>query len=678
MEEIRSFKEIESTIKNTYYNSVDNPVKNFMVPLLKRSKLYCRETYSFNAAIFSLLSEALVDMLKNNCQIQYIVGMEINEEHELAIEKGLEDEFGFIEKHLLNEFGNIEKFIEKLNSKYKKEQIKNRLDMLSLLISKGMLNIKVGIRYEHGKPLDPRWSKFHPKVMIFGDYENNIVVTTGSPNESEGGATRNEETFSVFKSWENGFEKWGNDHLNMFKEYWNNTSKNVKTIEISKLIESKILSKYNSRSKSKEEMINIEEDLNKLLDLEKKESIPEEPVIVNDKWIHQTKALNVFLEEKNGILEMATGTGKTRTAISILKELVKINKINGAIITTYGTDLLEQWYWELSDTLKDKFTLYRSFDKHHEEGDFLINQNNSILIISWNNLDRILGSLKKVNDKLIIVDEIHGLGSNSNIKKLKGMISPLEYKLGLSATPEREYDAEGNDFIEKEIGPVIFKFGLEDAIKKGILCEFDYIPLDFNLSPEDKGKLKAAHIRYNTKLKKGINPLQAHKELLMDLASVKKLSKNKIPIFESYLEDNRNILNRSIIFVETMEYGKLIQDLIINYTHDFHTYFGSDEKEKLEEFKLDKLDTLITCKKISQGVDIKSIQNIVLFTAPKAKIDTIQRIGRCLRINPLNPTKKAKVVDFIVSSYDPDKDESTDEKRKIWLTQVSSTRREMK
>ena len=61
-------------------------------------------------------------------------------------------------------------------------------------------------------------------------------------------------------------------------------------------------------------------------------------------WIHQDKAIDCFLREESGILEMATGTGKTRTAIRIMETLFRENKVDHILVLTYGNDLLEQWY----------------------------------------------------------------------------------------------------------------------------------------------------------------------------------------------------------------------------------------------------------------------------------------------------------------------------------------------
>jgi len=75
---------------------------------------------------------------------------------------------------------------------------------------------------------------------------------------------------------------------------------------------------------------------------------------------------------------------------------------------------------------------------------------------------------------------------------------------------------------------------------------------------------------------------------------------------------------------------------------------------------------------------VRSTNHIVLFSAARARLETIQRIGRCLRIDPTNPNKRAVVVDFIrTDKSDQEKDiPSADEERRAWLTQLAQTRRD--
>jgi len=87
---------------------------------------------------------------------------------------------------------------------------------------------------------------------------------------------------------------------------------------------------------------------------------------------------------------------------------------------------------------------------------------------------------------------------------------------------------------------------------------------------------------------------------------------------------------------------------------------------------------LITCKKISEGVDIKSVKNIILFSSDRSKLVTTQRIGRSLRTNPADPEKRANVIDFININPDIDSDgaePNADMNRRDWLTRLSEVRR---
>ena len=121
-------------------------------------------------------------------------------------------------------------------------------------------------------------------------------------------------------------------------------------------------------------------------------------------------------------------------------------------------------------------------------------------------------------------------------------------------------------------------------------------------------------------------------------------------MFTEYLRNNPNILDNCIIFVETKDYGLKVQKIIFDFIDHFHTYYGEDDESKLREFAEGKLSTLITSRAISEGIDIQSIKNIILFTAPRSQGRTVQRIGRALRKNPADPGKKANIIDFVVQS----------------------------
>jgi superfamily II DNA or RNA helicase len=319
---------------------------------------------------------------------------------------------------------------------------------------------------------------------------------------------------------------------------------------------------------------------------------------------------------------------------------------------------------------------------------------------------------------LLIVDEIHNIGSEQNVIKMNisendkkyltsdatdvpltkpefaGIMNQYKkfyYRLGLSATPFSDFDDERNQFIINSFmqHPVIinktpdwkikiikekkiFYFGLEDAIKKGILCPFEYIPLKYKPSVQDLEERKRVLKVWSLKVKNGEASPEAP---YIMAANVLKASRNKIPVFKKYLNKcSKKILKRCIIFVQTTDYGKDICNLINGYTKDYHEFFSDDEKENLVEFGIGNLEVLITCHMISEGVDIKSVSNIVLFSSDRQQLETIQRIGRALRTDPSNPSKISKVIDFVY--LEEDKSDSADKIRMEWLSYLAKIRPE--
>jgi superfamily II DNA or RNA helicase len=167
--------------------------------------------------------------------------------------------------------------------------------------------------------------------------------------------------------------------------------------------------------------------------------------------------------------------------------------------------------------------------------------------------------------------------------------------------------------------------------------------------------------------------------LYQEIARVRKLSTEKLAPFRRYVREHPEILERCLIFVETAEYGLHVQEILMERSVDFHTYYGDDERANLTRFGRGDLASLITCHRISEGIDIQSVNHVVLFASARARLETIQRLGRCLRIDPQNPEKRAGVIDFIrvddVDDVDPLTDPTTDFERMQWLSDLAATRR---
>lgn len=617
--------------------STSKLLEGFYVPALRESLTYDRGVGFFTSHWLRLAASGLAGLAANGGRARIIASPMLDAQDCAALAQGADARTDPALKQALDQaISDLEHNLET-----------DTLAALAWMIADGLLDFRIAI------PTADLDGDFHDKFGIFRDAAGDAVAFHGSPNDSER-AFRNYESISIYYSWVDAREASRvAAESARFDLLWSNGDLNLRVYPLPEAVKRNLVA-FTTR-------------------LPRPYAAPKGDA-AGERWRHQKDAAAAFLKARCGVLEMATGTGKTRTALSILNELKERDLITTTVIAAYGTDLLDQWYKEL--VKHTGLPVYRAYEQHRETQAFLNSPKGAVLLLSRANLDEVLVRLdQRLFDKgLLICDEVHGLGSPALVAALSGKLRKFAYRLGLSATPERTYDADGNRFIEQEIGPIIFRFGLEEAIKRGILCEFDYVPLPYVLSEEDKAAVRQAIKRYHAKSRAGEPaPIES---LYRDIARVRKLSQEKIEPFVTYVETDPSVLERCIIFVESAEYGALIQPILMRKRSDFHTYYQDDDRENLRRFARGQLECLLTCHRISEGIDIQSVNNIVLFASARARLETVQRLGRCLRVDPANPDKRARVVDFIEHKPD-DLDDPTgelgaDEEREAWFLALSA------
>jgi len=620
--------------------STNRLIECFYEPALSCSTAYDRGVGYFTSNWLRMAAKGLAIFAVNGGRARFIVSPHMSPEDWAALSQG---EAAKLDSKLREA---LEKVVDELPSALEE----HTLSVLAWMIADGLLELKIAI------PRQALDGDFHDKFGIFTDKVGDAVAFHGSQNDSFR-AFRNYESISIFYSWIDAREAARVvEHQARFQRLWDNQDLNVRAFALPEAIRLK-LARFRNQSVRP---YPVAED-------------PPSPSGILDLWRHQTEALEKFLAAGNGVLEMATGTGKTRTAFKILDELLERGQINTVVITMSGTDLLNQWY--KSAIANSYLAVFRHFGKWKEASSYLACQLPKVLLIARQQLNNVVPHLqgKDVDRALLVCDEVHGMGSPSMVRDLSGQLRRFRYRLGLSATPEREYDTDGNDFIAEEIGPIIFEFGLENAIRRGILCGFDYLALSYTLSDEDRIQTRQLIKRHHAKQAAG--ELVNDEALYRDIARVRKTTKEKIPPFESFLREQPELFKRCLIFVETAEFGKDVQELLMVAKIPYHTYFQMDESENLTRFAQGRLECLISCHRLSEGIDIQSVQNIVLFSSSRAKLETIQRLGRCLRTDPGNPGKRAHVLDFV--DFSGQKNESTeintaDIERYEWFTTMST------
>ena len=646
-------------IKSSYRSGRDNLGTDFFGKLIEHCVEYKRAAGYFSSTAFAYWAAGLPRIVRDsNIKFRLIISPELSADDLAALTSAVTvDEAGDCANHtVIDEY--LRKAIEFVDSPNSKSL---RLDLFAWLVKTSRLEIRLAVMTDpYGNAI------YHEKFGIFTLPDQHKVAFIGSANESRQAYERNGEYVVTFRDWVKEDVSRVEELDTEFEEAWDQRLPGVTLFAPSVSVLEQI-AKLSTGSGGGSPTGEIQ---------------PPQPTRPPP-WPHQQQAIDMFIQEKRGVLEMATGTGKTRTALEIAIALADKGEINSIIVATDGNDLLRQWQSEmlkLRQIMPSWRTVYRHYERNKERERFTLSPDNSCLVISRDELAPVLRGLSKAQKAsvLVIHDEVHGLGSPSKVAALSGLHKECTYVLGLSATPEREYDEEGTQFIESEIGPVIFRFELSDAIRAGILCPFDYVVLEYELTDGDRERIKKVWAMKAARKKEG-RPM-SDAELAIELSKVYKTAEMKPEVFSTYLQTNPDCLQAAIVFVETKAYGEQVLPLIQAKTTKYKTYYADDEVFHLDKFAKGNLDCLITCHKLSQGIDIPHLMTVILFSSARARLETIQRIGRCLRRDPNNPNKRALVVDFVASDAGQEEGEreSSDVARSRWLSELAQVEPEAK
>jgi len=618
-----------------YRTGLNNPIEDLYHPALRYCTDYWRAVGFFSSTALEVIGAPLGEFVARGGRMRLVTSVRLSEEDIRAIASGL-DRRQVCEQRLL----------EDIRSGFE-SPLGRGAYLLTSLLAAGRLEIRIALP-TRGAGI------YHEKVGIFLAADGDYVTFTGSSNESRTAFEANYECIDVFTSWKD--QERALPKREHFQHLWEGVAPGVEILSFPEAARRALLVKH-------QEAIDAHRSTH--------------PTKTAELWFHQREAVEIFLSKKIGVLEMATGTGKTRIALHLISILVS-KDVSSVIVAADGNDLLEQWakqLFSLAGIIQPRFRVLRHFGPNHDRESFELDPDNAILVLSRQSLAPALKRIPANTRRrlFLIHDEVHRLGSAGNVALLDGLADDVPYRLGLSATPDREYDQVGNSFIAKHIGPLIYRFELHDAIRRGVLCEFQYDPVEFELTLEDRQRQQAVFGQRSARAASG-NPM-SDEEFYMALSKVVKLSKAKLPLLASLVSAQPGILDRCIVFVEDREYGDQVAEIIHSVRHNYHTYYHDDDTEKLADFANGNIDCLLTCHRLSEGIDIRSLRSVILMSSNRARLETIQRMGRCLRRDPADPKKRARVIDF-VQRQTPGEPPNADQERKAWLLGLAATKTE--
>ena len=670
-------------LKACYENGDDNIGYDLIRPCLKECVSYRRGTAFFSSSSLKSYADALSHIVKDKVRIEILCSPVINDVSLLnVLNENLteEERLNTIQKYQ-------EHIIRKTIIKFQEDpdhRSQERSALLAYLIANDLLIIKTAIRKSEGWPnpwptedeVDKFAQLYHVKRGYFVFDDGKKIAFDGSFNETDSGLKHNTETANVYKNWQPNDEFRARNIIDRVDRDWEEKNPYLHIRPLSK----ELILLIKTSSPENRPRLTTDEPRRPREEPQITPVKPERNEEDLDKWRHKDEALQVFVEKRVGILAMATGTGKTSTAIKIANYLFTENLIDSVIITMVGNSLLHQWVGELSgDRLLAERIILKHFSEEKQIQAYLNSPTGKLLVVTSDQLSECIRLIEPTQAArtLIIYDEVHNMAAPVKQSDTQGLHSQFNYRLGLSATPDRgEFDEEGTAFLFEEIGPIIYTFDLKAAISRGILVEFDYKALIFKLTDEENKKISKIIASQN--LTGGNGKIKSEFEVKIAISAVKKQAENMLLSFRDYLTDSGlGCLERTIIFVHTKAYGDKITKIIsdLGFTK-YSTFYEDDNEINLKKLADNTIDCLITCHKLSQGIDIKSLNNVILFASSVGKLETSQRIGRVLRAENNNPTKRAFVLDFCVQDDGDEGNLKSDTKRMHWLTDLSKSKRE--
>jgi superfamily II DNA or RNA helicase len=657
--------------QGVYKSDQDNILEDFYFPALSVASSYDRAVGFFSASTISYAAQALSVFVKHGGQIRLILGAFSDPEDIEAVKEG------YRQKEIADKIG--EELLAMIRD-VSDELFQNRFDTLAWLVAHGRLEVKIALR-ERGM--------YHDKVGIIGDKAGDSIVFSGSANESTHALlpTYNYESINVFPSWKPELEDYYAPHIASFERLWRDESPATAVIDIPTAVREKLISTARKLQYTPDPEIEaaIAARVRQRIGNQPSttSSKPREPKTINGQPFkmrdHQIRALEAWKSEGDfqGTFDLATGAGKTITAIHAIVKMSEVIDGLACVIAVPYQNLADQWVdilsvfniypvrcyvsranWE--DKLKDVVHELRMGSRKFAA---------AVVVNRTLKTDAFQESLKRINGSrlLWIGDECH----HHTSKTYEGFLPEhARYRIGLSATPQHYMDEERNERLNEYYGKVVSRYTLKQAIEDEVLTPYVYRPHlvelteteadDFIALSEQIGKLAARQ-----KSDKSGSVGQQLTALLMRRARLVGAAANKMPALTDVVSGVEPSCHTLFYCgdgtVETdeedAEDGETTQRQIEAVSTLLHrqgwdlSRFTSRESRKyrdaiMENFRLGVIDAMVAIRCLDEGIDVPACSTAYILASSRDPRQFVQRRGRILRRSP--GKELATIHDFIV------------------------------
>lgn len=647
----------QGVVREGEYNTNDNDlIAEFYSPILGLAKTYDRSTGAFSVAGIKALAQPLVHFIRNAVDngtprpvMRIVASHEISDLDYDQIAGGYQKRYNTPEDRLVA-------ILQSLKNSSDQELLR-AVRNIGTMVQLGLLDIKVAI------PVEKLGGMYHRKIGIFTDFHGNSVTFEGSQNVSRSGdgSETNLEGFVTFCSDDPAILKFKSGHTKFFANLWDDKLENVRVRPLDKYPR-ELLASYG---------VPIEAIIQEI-------GAASLPVILPPPRECQREAVLGWVQNGyQGILDMCTGSGKSRAALLAL-DYLKDPPLT-ILVTGDLKDLVNQWAEnEITPQYgKNKVYIVRVSSEHGtrdelerkvwetmEEFKFYTKEGKRVFIVStiqsastewFRNLARRFGSSRLA----IVIDEVHHAGApgpTGEILKIQA-----DYKIGLSAT-WRRYDDDENgrleDYFKGKQGAVAYSYKLADGIEDGILSEYKYFLHPVPIEPDDLAELRKRLADYDNELRK-IDPslgIQSGDKVLQVLPSTKlprllelrnrwrnsvgrALAKTDVAL--QIVDTEAAGLKKCIIYCADREQLDRTSTLMGQRHYDLEPYDSQVPEETRRRIR-EKFGGrymgqpmfvgAIHC--LDEGIDLPALDSAILVASSRTEREWIQRRGRILRKYP--------------------------------------------
>lgn len=672
-------KDVKWSEDGTYTPQGEHTPIEFFNNALKNSVLFDIQLGYFNSAAIHVLASSFASFIKNGGLMRMAINQIVSKKDKDAIIDGFD---GGINAPLdLSDWNSVKESLDEYGEHF--------FRCLAYLIQERRIEIQII------KPASTSGIA-HTKRGQFIDEEGMVVGFSGSANFTLGGLFNNLENIDIFLSTspDTSIQKKLENNKTLFSNIMSRSEPDVEYLDVSNLEEA-IKTTFG------------DQDINDLLDVEEKlrkykikhssdiaaeadvEDLNQEPRFPYPSGPHeyQKLAYEKWMDAgKRGFFAMATGTGKTITSLNCLYNNYLQNGTYKAIILVPTIALVEQWQREC---FKFNFKNIVKISSKSQWQDYLSDiimtclldsdEQSYIILVTYasfvkKNVYNRLFELPR--ETMIIADEAHNMGSPSLVKIMPDI--PFEERIGLSATPDRKFDDEGNSAICSFFGITeknyTFVYTMKEAIDKDVLCHYRYFPKIVHLTDDEMNEYKKISVQIAKFYDPETNSLKDNPVLTALLLKRKRIihkAQNKLALFQNIINDiyiGRGSLKYMMVYVPegVSQYDEefsfatesdadddvLPEPLIDKYTTvvanvsptmtvEQFTSRENDRNEILRRFASGKTQVLTAMKCLDEGVDVPRAEYAIFCASTGNPRQFIQRRGRILR------THKDKSIAYI-------------------------------